>query len=60
MSNEIIAIVERPKSKKIFIPDVKIKTAQEKITRRVWPISGCIIRNKATTDTKIIDNKYLK
>ena len=53
-------MMERPKSKKIFTPDVKIKTAQEKITRRVWPISGCIIRNKAIIDTKTIDKKYFK
>ena len=55
-----MAKMERPKSKKIFTPDVNIKTAQENITRSVWPISGCIIRNKETIDTKTIDNKYFK
>ena len=42
------------------MPEVKIKTAQEKTIRRVWPISGCIIRNKEIIDTKTIDNKYFK
>ena len=44
----------------MLTPEVKIKTAQEKTTRRVWPISGCIIRNKEIIDTKTIDNKYFK
>ena len=48
------------KRKYIFIPEVKIKTAQEKTIRRVWPISGCITRNKEITETIIIDNKYFK
>ena len=42
------------------MPEVKIKTAQEKTIRRVWPISGCIIRNKEIINTKITDNKYFK
>ena len=42
------------------MPEVKIKTAQEKTIRRVWPISGCNIRSKEIIDTKIIDNKYFK
>ena len=42
------------------MPEVKIKTAQEKTIRRVWPISGCIIRNKEIIDTKTTDNKYFK
>ena len=44
----------------MLIPEVKIKTAQEKTTRRVWPISGCIIRSKEIIDTKTIDNKYFR
>ena len=44
----------------MLIPDVKIKTAHEKITKRVWPISGCLIKNKEIIDIKIIDNKYFK
>mgnify|MGYP007004907437 CR=1 FL=1 len=37
---------------------MKIKTAQEKTTRSVWPISGCIIKSKEIIDIKIIVNKY--
>ena len=44
----------------MLIPEVKIKTAQEKTIRSVWPISGCIIKSKEIVDIKIIDNKYLK
>jgi len=44
----------------MLIPDVKIKTAHEKITKRVWPISGCLIKSKEIIDIKIIDNKYFK
>ena len=44
----------------MLIPDVKIKTAHEKITNRVWPISGCLIKSKEIIDIKIIDNKYFK
>ena len=51
---------ENPKRKKMLIPDVKIKTAHEKITNRVWPISGCLIKSKEIIDIKIIDNKYFK
>ena len=42
------------------MPEVKIKTAQEKTIRRVWPISGWITRSKEIIDTKTIDNKYFK
>ena len=38
---------------------MKIKTAQEKTTNKVWPISGWIIKNKEITDIKIVDIKYL-
>ncbi len=38
---------------------MKIKTAQEKTTNKVWPISGWIIKNKEITDIKILDIKYL-
>ena len=43
----------------ILIPDVKIKTAQEKTTNNVWPISGWTIKSKEITDIKIVDIKYL-
>jgi hypothetical protein len=42
------------------MPEVKIKTAQEKTTRRVWPMSGCIIRSEEIINIKITDNKYFK
>ena len=51
---------EKPKRKKIFIPEVKINTAQENITSNVWPISGWIIKNKEIIETIKIDIKYLK
>ena len=38
---------------------MKIKTAQEKTTNNVWPISGWIIKSKEMTDIKKIDIKYL-
>ena len=41
----------------ILIPDVKIKTAQEKTTNNVWPISGWIIKKREITDIKIV---YIK
>ena len=47
------------KRKYIFIPDVKIKTAQEKTTNKVWPISGWIISNNETIEIKKAENKYL-
>ena len=43
----------------ILIPEVKIKTAQVKTTNNVWPISGCIIKNKEITDIKRVDIRYL-
>ena len=43
----------------ILIPDVKIRTAQENTTNKVWPISGWTIKNKTITDIKIVDNRYL-
>ena len=51
---------EKPKRKKIFIPEVKINTAQENITSKVWPISGWIIKNKEIIETIKIDIKYFK
>ena len=38
---------------------MKIRTAQEKTTKRVWPISGWVIKSKELTDIKTIDIKYL-
>ena len=43
----------------ILIPEVKIKTAQEKTTNNVWPISGWIIKSEDIIDIKIVDIKYL-
>ena len=43
----------------ILIPDVKIRTAQQNITNKVWPISGWAINNKEMKDIKKIDIKYL-
>ena len=37
---------------------MNIRTAQEKTTNRVWPISGWIIKNKEIVDIKIVDVKY--
>ena len=37
---------------------MKIRTAQEKTTNNVWPISGWIIKSREITDIKIIDIKY--
>ena len=47
------------KRKYIFIPEVKIKTAKEKITNKVCPISGWIISNNETIEIKKAENKYL-
>ena len=47
------------KRKYIFIPDVKIKTDQEKTTNKVCPISGWIISNNETIEIKKAENKYL-
>ena len=43
----------------IFIPEVKIKTAQEKTTNKVCPISGWIISNNEIIEIKKVENKYL-
>ena len=47
------------KRKYIFIPDVKIKIAQEKTTNKVCPISGWIISNNEIIEIKKAENKYL-
>ena len=52
-------IINTTKRIYILIPEVKIKTAQEKITNNVWPISGWIIKSKEITEIKIVDIKYL-
>jgi hypothetical protein len=44
----------------MLIPEVKINITHVKITRSVWPISGCIIKSNEIIDIRIIDNKYLK
>ena len=43
----------------ILIPDVKIRTAQQNTTNKVWPISGWTIKSKEMKVIKIIDIKYL-
>ena len=43
----------------MLIPDVKIITAQQNTTNKVWPISGWTIKSKEMIDIKIIDIKYL-
>ena len=43
----------------ILIPDVKIRTAQENTTNKVWPMSGWTINNKEITEIKIVDDIYL-
>ena len=45
--------------KYIFIPEVKIKTAQEKITSKVCPISGWIISNNEIMEIITVESKYL-
>ncbi len=41
------------------MPEVKIKTAQEKTTNKVWPISGWIINNNEIMEIKSVESKYL-
>ena len=53
-----MANIKNPKRKIMLIPEVKIITTHEKTTRRVWPISGCIINSNEITNIKTIDNKY--
>ena len=43
----------------ILIPDVKIRTAQEKTINNVCPISGWTIKSKEIAHIKIDDIKYL-
>ena len=38
---------------------MKIRTAQQNITNKVWPISGWAINSKEIEDIKKIDIKYL-
>ena len=42
-----------------LIPEQNIKTAHEKTTNNVWPMSGWIISSKETKVIKIVDAKYL-
>ena len=48
------------KRKYIFIPEVKIKTAQEKTTNKVCPISGWIISNNEIVEIRKAENKYFE
>ena len=52
-------IKKNQRKKYILIPEVKIKTAQEKNTNKVWPISGWIIKSNEIIEIKKIENKYL-
>ena len=56
---KIIAKQKKAKRINILIPDVKIKTDQEKTTNKVCPISGCTISRIDITDIIIVVNKYL-
>ena len=56
---KIIAKQKKAKRINILIPDVKIKTDQEKTTNKVWPISGCTISRIDITEIVIVVNKYL-
>ena len=38
---------------------MKIRTAQENITNKVWPMSGCTINSKEIAEIKIADAIYL-
>ena len=42
----------------ILIPEMKIRTAHEKTTNNVCPISGWIIKRKEITEIKINDKKF--
>ena len=55
-----MAKVKIAKRKYILIPEVKIKTAHEKTTSSVCPISGWITRSNEIIEIKIIDSKYLE
>ena len=57
--SKIIAKQKKTKRINILIPDVKIKTDQEKTTNKVWPISGCTISRMDITEIVIVVNKYL-
>ena len=48
------------KRKYIYIPDVKIKIAQEKTTNKVCPISGWIISNNEIVEIRKAENKYFE
>ena len=47
------------KRKYMFIPEVKIKIAQEKTTNKVCPISGWITSNNEIMEIKTVESKYL-
>ena len=57
--SKIIARQKNAKSINILIPDVKIKTDQEKTTNKVWPISGWIISKRDTIEIVNVVNRYL-
>ena len=48
------------KRKYILIPEVKIKTAHEKTTSSVCPISGWITRSNEIIEIKTVETRYLE
>ena len=57
--SKIVAKQKNAKRIYMLIPDVKIRTDQEKTTNKVWPISGCTISRIDITDITIMVNRYL-
>ena len=55
---KIIAKQKKAKRINTLIPDVKIKTDQEKTTNKVWPISGCATSRIDIIKIVIVVNKY--
>ena len=56
---KIIAKKKNARRINIFIPDVKIKTDQEKTTNKVWPISGWTISKREIIEIINVVNMYL-
>ena len=55
---KIIAKQKKAKRINTLIPDVKIKTDQDKTTNKVWPISGCATNRIDIIKIVIVVNKY--
>ena len=54
-----LGLINKAKRMNILIPDVKIKTDQEKTTNKVWPISGWSISRRDIIEIVIAVNTYL-